>query len=422
MKYKQSFYNINLADEGYKDVGVGVIYNTLLGTFSEISNDIDLNNPPKELIESGFIVPFDVDESKEYISKQKSMFQEDYPPYITFVIANMTCNFSCAYCFEKGKHGANMSEETLTDIIAYIRKEIDRNKNLKYLRIKFFGGEPLLRMDIIKKVSEFVIPYCQNKGIDYSAQIITNGYYFTKEVSHLLNTYKVKLAHIAIDGFEEDYISMRNAPKDAFQRVIQNIEDSEVKVVIRINVTKTNKDIICDLIKYLYTLQSVKEKRTSIDIVGVCLYENNEYYDFTDEEWLECRKTYIDTLREFEEPSKMIHLDKVRHLTCGMLGKRSVILCGDRYIYRCDRQLGNTDCIIGTIKDGICEDNAIDKEFRCVVADDECMKCQYLPICGGTGNCKYKYLQMGKPCYLIKNRFRQNMQNYLTYVRKEQVN
>ena len=42
-----------------------------------------------------------------------------------------------------------MSEETQNAIISYVKKQI---QNYDGLRISWFGGEPLLRMDIIRRL------------------------------------------------------------------------------------------------------------------------------------------------------------------------------------------------------------------------------------------------------------------------------
>ena len=52
---------------------------------------------------------------------------------------NMDCCFNCHYCFEKVKGGDTMSESVMDSIVKYVSV----HKELKSLRVTWFGGEPL---------------------------------------------------------------------------------------------------------------------------------------------------------------------------------------------------------------------------------------------------------------------------------------
>ena len=51
----------------------------------------------------------------------------------------MDCCFNCHYCFEKVKGGDTMSESVMDSIVKYVSV----HKELKSLRVTWFGGEPL---------------------------------------------------------------------------------------------------------------------------------------------------------------------------------------------------------------------------------------------------------------------------------------
>lgn len=140
-----------------------------------------------------------------------------------------------------------MQGEVLADTIAYIKKKIDRNTNLKILNIRWFGGEPLMNMDAIRKISNFAIPYCEATNIEYYTLIISNGYYLTKSISVELKELKVEYAQIALDGFEATYRSLRAAPSDAYNTVQKNIENSVLPIVIRLNTTRNSQNEIIEL-------------------------------------------------------------------------------------------------------------------------------------------------------------------------------
>ena len=59
------------------------------------------------------------------------------------------CNFRCKYCYETFKKG-KMSETVQQSIIKYVRKNIHKYTGLY---VSWFGGEPLIAMDVIERLS-----------------------------------------------------------------------------------------------------------------------------------------------------------------------------------------------------------------------------------------------------------------------------
>ncbi|WP_026669672.1 radical SAM protein [Butyrivibrio sp. AE3006] len=249
----------------------------LSSKFAVIPKDIDLDNPSEELIKGCFAAPIEIDEPSKLVEYQKHKFDDEYPDTIWLLVTvTMRCNYKCEYCFQ-GKHdnGINMSGDVVQQTIAYIKNEVDRNPNLKKLCITYFGGEPLMNMQAVRQISSFALEYTKEKGLEYGAAIDTNAFFMTREISEEIKTLGINQAQIAVDGFENFYSSTRKVPKTAFQRVIQNIEHSAINVIIRINVTKKNVEEVKELLKYLYNLPIVKEKRAVVSIKRVMVYSND---------------------------------------------------------------------------------------------------------------------------------------------------
>ena len=206
MKYKESKYNIRLKDEGYldgMDVNEDLVYNTMSGQLDIFPKTIDLNNPPNKAIKNRFVIPNNSDETVSFIKVSHNVINDNHPKSVILtVVTTFQCNYQCSYCFEQCDRNTDLSESTMEDYLKYIKKEIDDNPNLKYFRIIWFGGEPLLRFDVIERISDFVITYCDEKGIKYSAGVISNGYLYTKEKSERLKDLRVKSVQITFDGFE----------------------------------------------------------------------------------------------------------------------------------------------------------------------------------------------------------------------------
>ncbi|MBE5840918.1 MAG: SPASM domain-containing protein [Butyrivibrio sp.] len=411
MKYKNSLFNIYLEKEEYikkNKPGYISVYNTMSLQFADIPTNCDYDKPPKYLIDNGFIVPNEMDEANEYKKMQTEAITNDFQKKVIITVCTtFMCNYHCAYCFQEGCQGIDIDAETVSSMIRYLKNEIDRNKNLKHLHILWFGGEPLLRFDVIKEISNIIIPYCENKGVKYTSNIVTNGYFMTKDISNELNKLKVSSAQISFDGMESTYNSLRKPPKDAFIRVINNIKESSIPIRIRLNVTREAQDEIFELVKDLNNRGILRDKKNYLYLHRVLEYTNDKRYGFTDGEWLKYRekmKKYLDYL----------HADEYFGLgriitTCEIMPKRNITLGADGYLYRCRNHVRSSQYAVGKIADGIDANNIIEKSYITSTMDSNCSNCSILPFCGG-GGCRYEELLWGKPCTYKKALFRQNLE------------
>lgn len=115
-----------------------------------------------------------------------------------------TCNFRCTYCYEQ-----DISDELFTDDKPeYVFEElvafIDDFRNSEYVKLKhdgkvrltFWGGEPLMRFDLMKQIVEY---YLADDTVSYF--LYTNGY-FKDEILQLCNLTRKFDFQISYDGDE----------------------------------------------------------------------------------------------------------------------------------------------------------------------------------------------------------------------------
>ena len=146
--------------------GEYIIYNTLYDKLLICNQDIiDLLNKHsdfdslkdihpslfKKLCDDKFIIPDDKDEVKELIDSIVQQDDSDKSYRIT-INPTMDCNLRCWYCYEKHLANTNMSSEIL-DRIKNLLLRICSNHKTKYLTLSFFGGEPLLGFQKLRKAS-----------------------------------------------------------------------------------------------------------------------------------------------------------------------------------------------------------------------------------------------------------------------------
>ena len=120
--------------------------------------------------------------------------------YMELILTDQ-CNLRCSYCFEKDKNPHNMSDETAMASVDFLMEESGPTKNLTLL---FFGGEPLLRFDLMQKVWEYATKRADALGKKINWDMTTNGTLVTEEKARWLRDHGVKYL-LSMDGGKEDH-------------------------------------------------------------------------------------------------------------------------------------------------------------------------------------------------------------------------
>ena len=174
----------------------------------------------------------------EYGEDEQTKLETAYLEYISspmlhlYILVTEECNFRCLYCYQKHRN-IIMAKDIQDGIIQYVRKNIRRYTGLQ---ISWFGGEPLLCIDIIKRLSKEFIQICREQRRTYKADITTNGYFLTASVIKELIKYKILYYQITIDGLRDAH-DMRKKLKDGsgtFDIIINNL--MEIKRTIHTKV------------------------------------------------------------------------------------------------------------------------------------------------------------------------------------------
>ncbi|EAZ88554.1 radical SAM protein [Crocosphaera chwakensis] len=180
------------------------------------------------------------------------------PNYLNLILfPTERCNFRCIYCYENYQMGGMTSE-----IVASIKKLISvRVPDLKKLEISWFGGEPLLKKDIIREISCHIIDLTQEcSDLKYGANITTNGYFldtitFQELVSLGINTYQISL-----DGDYEVHNQTRKRAdgKGTFNTIWRNLlairdTDYPAHIILRVHFSPDTWTQLSPLIEMINT-------------------------------------------------------------------------------------------------------------------------------------------------------------------------
>lgn len=395
---KQSRYNFFYKLENEKYIAFNALKNGLAVVGSKTvtkvlslkpGDNIEVeDNLRDELVKGGFICEDDLDEFSTLVIRKN--MQQYIANTLGLVIApTLACNLACIYCFESPSQGI-MDEPVMEGLVTFVKKYIDYG--LKNIDITWYGGEPLLGLGVIEKLSERFIALCEENKINYSAYIITNGTLYTKETVEKLKNMKVRGAQITLDG--DKIIHDQRRPfkngKGTFEQIIKNIRETAgiLPIGLRVNVDKTNIDQTLSFFENLKKeewFSSLYGKMISISYGHVQKYTNS------------CRCSKEETLKDSDFWQKEIELHRYLNKNgygfnlypsvasgCTATSMNSYLVGPGGELYKCWNHTGEPENVIGSIFKPI-ELNSkhvlyLTESFE---QDQECRECKYLPICMG---------------------------------------
>ena len=152
------------------------------------------------------------------------------------------CNLRCLYCYLP-HHLKDMSAEVGYQAIEVaFRSAI--NHNFSKVKLKYAGGEPILRLSLLLSLHQFAKGLAQKYGLELEGVVLSNGTLLTSDVAEQLQTAGLKLM-ISLDGLGKDHDIQRPyaGGKNSFDDVIQGIKVAQAHNLIpNISITVTGKN------------------------------------------------------------------------------------------------------------------------------------------------------------------------------------
>lgn len=308
------------------------------------------------------------------------------------VVLNLDCNFACTYCYEGDMKGRlYMSEDTAGLLIKFVKDKFTPGK--KWLNIDFFGGEPLLSLQTIRRISSELRSFAESRSASFTFSLTTNGSLFTKKTVVELGTLGLKVVKITIDGPPEIHNRCRPFKSGAgsFETIIRNINETcdLIKVGVGGNFQQENYREFPRLLDRFekegltpQRLYQVKFEPVMKRLGGDCSPS-----DFSDgcmsasEPWLIEAGAF---LRE-EVLKRGYHTPKLTPMPCQVELRDFFVVNYDGILYKCPGFIGRAGFDIGDLERGIGDYSASYKPG--IWKNEECLNCEYLPLC--FGGCRY---------------------------------
>ncbi len=308
------------------------------------------------------------------------------------------CNLACKYCFaEEGEyHGrrALMSYEVGKKALDFL---VANSGNRVNLEVDFFGGEPTLNFDVVKKLVEYGRSIEEKNNKKFRFTLTTNGVLLNDEILEFANKEMANVV-LSIDGRKEVNDRMRpfRGGQGSYDMIVPKFKKvaesrDQMNYYVRGTFTHNNLDFSED-VKHLADLGF---KQISVEPV---VAQPTDDYALREEDIPQILEEYDnlakDLIRRSKEGEPVNFFHFMIDLTGGPCVAKRLSGCGSgtEYLavtpwgdlYPCHQFVGNEDFLMGNVDEGITRAD-IQDEFKCcnVYAKEKCKKCFAKFYCSG---------------------------------------
>ncbi len=310
------------------------------------------------------------------------------------------CNLACRYCFaEEGEyHGrrALMSFDVGKRALDFL---IENSGNRVNLEVDFFGGEPLMNVEVVKQLVEYGRSREQECNKKFRFTLTTNGVLLNDEIMEFANREMANVV-MSLDGRPEVNDKMRPfrngrgsydviVPK--FLKFAKMREELGLSYYVRGTFTHENLDFSKDILHYA----DLGFKEISIEPV---VASPDEPYAIKEEDLPKILEEYdklaVELLKRKKEGRGVDFFHFMIDLEQGPCVIKRLSGCGSgtEYLavtpwgdfYPCHQFVGNEDFLLGNVYEGI-QNTKVRDEFKLcnVYAKPKCRECFARYYCSG---------------------------------------
>lgn len=355
-----------------------------------------------QLAYGGFVVSADTDELAT-VERLYNAHRYDMSAMILTVAPTLACNFGCDYCFQgQDKPNEGMREDVQEALMALIRRVTPA---IRRLHVAWYGGEPLLRRDLIESLSDQMIAHCDAHGRAFDAMIVTNGYFLDAKVAQMLVARRVKSAQITLDGLPSYHDARRHlhSKKGTFARIVDNLKEvvdaaPTLGLSVRVNIDERNREDIEGLIDLL--AEEGLGGRQNLKMYFAPVEAMTEgCHGVTDVTMSKSRYAQLEAdlyRRGFKAGLTALPYPPRFHGTCAAVRPRGFVIVPSGDIHKCWDTVSDPARKVGTLfdLDALNRSEMNRAWLRWTPFDNEtCRNCKILPNCAGA--CAYKFVHSG---------------------------
>ena len=392
-----------------------LVYNTLTQSMVVIGEElkqvldnlpaVEPENPEVEsllgtLEETGIVAEDDVDET-DLVINWLNGHKELTSLLKVQVLTTFACNFACPYCVETGITSRTSMDPAACDATIHWIQDRAAENDPDQIYINFYGGEPLLNVPPLVRISQALSAYAEENGIGFSTGITTNGSLLAPEIVDRLIPYGLRSVKVTLDG-ERDVHNRKRPFRDgsgSFDLIVSNILSIVDKVSVQLggNFDAENVESIPGLLDHLAN-RGLASRLWEVEFKPITGF-------IADGESVSPRASDCVFFSDENLPEAFLNLRLAAHRRgfsirtglgislCSMLqAKSGFVIDPEGVIYNCPALVGHELFAIGNVREE--ELNNSHLGFTTLEPWRECLDCVYLPVCGG--GCRYAaYMRHG---------------------------
>ncbi|BCG47488.1 Radical SAM domain protein [Citrifermentans bremense] len=342
----------------------------------------------------GMLVP-DPDTEKEQMRGLLERANGRSRNFKAMVVLNLDCNLDCGYCYEGQFRGGHYMSGATADLLVqtFSRDRICQGWDLT---LSFYGGEPLLSLDLIERISRPLQRMAREKGVKFGFNLVTNGTLLTREVAEKLVPLGLTGAKFTLDGPPEIHNGERPFASGAgsFDAIVDNMASIWDLVPINLggNFRECNYLEFPRLLDLLVSRGITPEKLRHVQFTPVtpqagCADQSSGCAS-SDAPWLVDALMYL----RGEILSRGFKTSRPGVSACVVELEDNIVVNCEGKLYKCPAFMGWEGLSVGSLAEGMKQYHA----SHCIGnwQTEECLECCYLPLC--FGGCRFLTLSQGK--------------------------
>ncbi|MYM65721.1 radical SAM protein [Pseudoduganella sp. FT55W] len=433
MQHKLSFYHV--ATPPFLDPADGAVNRIVLATRSGQVRIIDegtwqrlLAGAPSlpdalmsELAGMQLLVPADENELQQVLARSNASSAAS-SDYYSVIQPTALCQLGCDYCGQE--HTSKQLSEVDQDLVLErISNGIRRSNRYASLSICWFGGEPLLGLAAMRRMTPRLIEIAAAANCTYGAKLVTNGVALTPAlISELVGPMRVKQIEVTLDGIAEVHDARRHNKGGGrtFERIFANLlalakcAQDGLSVSVRCNVDRRNYHSVSPLLRQL--AEAGLQGKIRFYVASVYSWGNTAHeLALSPEEFAAMETDWLTQQVELGFDPQLIPAQK--SIVCMAVKPESRLYDAYGNIFNCTEvsyvpsygmpnkyllgQLWKEDATSARDRLG---------DFNQKIEDGayQCSSCCMLPVCGG--GCPKKWLEGYVPCPSSKRNMRDRLQ------------
>jgi len=368
----------------------------------------------KVLIENLFVVPHCFDEI-EFARARHENARQSKSTMNLIITPTLGCNMGCYYCFEK-RTAKQLNESNIEALATLVATRLGEYQSL---HVQWFGGEPLLALDLLRKTTLRLQRVIDDAGKELTGEIITNGHYLTQDVVQELLALNITSAQVTFEGSRRLHERIRR-PLDrasgSYDTLVDNMGFAAVAMAVtaRIHVAPYSLHSIPELLQDL--AQRGLASRLKLVYFAPLFSYGGENKTFTSDD-----RRFLSS-KDFAEVEIGL-LTNAKHLgfripdplnvsydICVAMQRGSLVIGPDGDLFKCYLDVSDSAGAVGHVSSGV---NATllapwaEYDFS---TDQICETCTFLPVClGGCPKQEMSSADKSVICTPLKFNYHQRM-------------